>query len=81
MISKIGLIAAGLAGLSLGIANNGHADIWDGTSKKLAMGQNVLVEGNPLDDIKIIENYDHNFKVIMKDGKIWKNALNQAESK
>jgi imidazolonepropionase-like amidohydrolase len=37
----------------------------------------ILVEGNPLDDIKIIEDYDNNFKVIMKDGKIWKNALTQ----
>ena len=36
----------------------------------------VLVEGNPLDDIKIIEDYSNNFKVIMKDGKIWKNTLN-----
>jgi imidazolonepropionase-like amidohydrolase len=36
----------------------------------------ILVEGNPLDDIKIIEDYTNNFKVIMKDGKVWKNTLN-----
>ncbi len=35
----------------------------------------ILVEGNPLDDIKVIEDYDTNFKVIVKDGKVWKNSL------
>jgi imidazolonepropionase-like amidohydrolase len=35
----------------------------------------ILVEGNPLDDIKITEDYSNKFKVIMKDGKIWKNTL------
>jgi imidazolonepropionase-like amidohydrolase len=44
------------------IAAGGYADL-------------ILVEGNPLDDIKIIEDYSNNFKVIMKDGKIWKNTL------
>ena len=44
------------------IAAGGYADL-------------ILVEGNPLDDIKIIEDYSNNFKVIMKDGKVWKNAL------
>jgi imidazolonepropionase-like amidohydrolase len=44
------------------IAAGGYADL-------------ILVEGNPLEDIKIIEDYSNNFKVIMKDGKIWKNTL------
>jgi imidazolonepropionase-like amidohydrolase len=35
----------------------------------------ILVDGNPLEDIKIIEDYSTNFKVIMKDGKVWKNTL------
>jgi imidazolonepropionase-like amidohydrolase len=35
----------------------------------------ILVEGNPLEDIKIIEDYENNFKLIMKDGVIYKNSL------
>jgi len=45
------------------IAAGGYADL-------------ILVEGNPLDDIKLIEDYSNNFKVIMKDGTVWKNTLN-----
>jgi imidazolonepropionase-like amidohydrolase len=44
------------------IAQGGYADI-------------ILMEGNPLKDIKLIEDYENNFKVIMKDGKIYKNTL------
>lgn len=44
------------------IAEGGYADM-------------ILVDGNPLDDINVIEDYDNNFKVIMKDGKVWKNTL------
>ena len=35
----------------------------------------VLVEGNPLEDITLLEDYTNNFKLIMKDGQIWKNTL------
>jgi imidazolonepropionase-like amidohydrolase len=35
----------------------------------------ILVDGNPLEDISLIEDYTNNFKVIMKDGMIWKNTL------
>jgi imidazolonepropionase-like amidohydrolase len=40
-----------------------------------ALADLVLVEGNPLEDIKLIENPAKNFVVIMKDGKIYKNLL------
>jgi imidazolonepropionase-like amidohydrolase len=36
----------------------------------------ILVDGNPLENIKLIENPQKNFLVIMKDGVIVKNALN-----
>ena len=36
----------------------------------------ILVDGNPLEDISVLEDYTNNFKVIMKDGMIWKNTLN-----
>lgn len=35
----------------------------------------LIVDGNPLNDIKLIENPEVNFKLIMKDGIIYKNTL------
>ncbi len=35
----------------------------------------ILVDGNPLADISLLRDYTNNFKVIMKDGMIWKNTL------
>ena len=35
----------------------------------------LLVDGNPLEDLQLIADPGKNFVVIMKDGKIYKNAL------
>jgi len=35
----------------------------------------ILVEGNPLENINLIADPEKNFKMIMKDGKIYKNTL------
>lgn len=35
----------------------------------------VLVDGNPLEDISLLNKYQDKFKVIIKDGKLHKNAL------
>ena len=35
----------------------------------------VLVDGSPLEDISLLEDYENNFKLIMKDGQVWKNSL------
>lgn len=35
----------------------------------------LLVKGNPLEDLKLIEDPDKNFDLIMKSGKIYKNAI------
>jgi imidazolonepropionase-like amidohydrolase len=35
----------------------------------------LLIDGNPLDDISILEDYDANIDLIMKDGKIYKNSI------
>jgi len=35
----------------------------------------ILVDGNPLENIRLVENPDVNFKIIMKDGYIYKNTL------
>jgi hypothetical protein len=33
------------------------------------------VDGNPLDDVTILEDYEANIRLIMKDGRIYKNTL------
>jgi imidazolonepropionase-like amidohydrolase len=40
-----------------------------------ALADLLLVEGDPLADIRVIEDPERNFKVIMKDGVIYKNSL------
>jgi len=35
----------------------------------------ILVDGNPLDDVSVLADYDNNIKVVMKDGEFFKNAL------
>ncbi|CAN7262525.1 hypothetical protein LJR164_001182 [Phenylobacterium sp. LjRoot164] len=35
----------------------------------------LLVNGNPVEDIKLVTDPDRNFLVIMKDGKIYKDTL------
>jgi imidazolonepropionase-like amidohydrolase len=35
----------------------------------------LLVDGNPLDNLNLIANPEQNFRVIMKDGKIYKNSI------
>jgi imidazolonepropionase-like amidohydrolase len=46
-----------------------------GVIEQGALADLVLVDGNPLEDIKLIEDPTRNFVVIMKDGKISKNLL------
>ena len=40
-----------------------------------ALADLLLVDGNPLDDLGLIADPSKNFKIIMKEGKIYKNAL------
>lgn len=46
-----------------------------GVVEEGALADLLLVEGNPLENIKLIEDPEKNFVVIMKDGKIYKNHL------
>jgi hypothetical protein len=45
-----------------------------GVVKEGAYGDLLLVDGNPLEDLKAVTNAD-NLRIIMKDGKIYKNTL------
>jgi imidazolonepropionase-like amidohydrolase len=46
-----------------------------GVIEEGALADLLLVDGNPIDDIKIIEDPAKNFLVIMKSGRIYKNRL------
>jgi imidazolonepropionase-like amidohydrolase len=39
-----------------------------------ALADLLLVDGNPLEDIRLIADPDRNFLVVMKNGKIYKNT-------
>ncbi|MCP4401797.1 MAG: amidohydrolase family protein [bacterium] len=50
-------------GVGLGVIEEGaYADV-------------VLIDGNPLEEITLIEDYKNNMKLIIKNGEIWKNTL------
>ena len=46
-----------------------------GVVEQGALADLLLVEGNPLDDINLVADPVRNFKIIMKDGTIYKNML------
>jgi imidazolonepropionase-like amidohydrolase len=46
-----------------------------GVVEEGAMADLLLVDGNPLEDLDLVADPDRNFLVIMKDGKVHKNAL------
>ncbi len=46
-----------------------------GVVEEGALADLLLVDGNPVENLKLIENPDKNFVVIMKDGTIYKNTL------
>ena len=46
-----------------------------GVVKPGAYADLLIVEGNPLQDIKLLGDPANNLKLIMKDGKVYKNTL------
>jgi imidazolonepropionase-like amidohydrolase len=46
-----------------------------GVVEEGALADLLLVDDNPLENIKLIEGPETNFLVIMKDGKLYKNTL------
>ena len=35
----------------------------------------IIVEGNPLEDVAVLAEYEESIKLVIKDGEIFKNAL------
>jgi imidazolonepropionase-like amidohydrolase len=48
-----------------------------GVVQEGALADLLLVDGNPLENIKLVEDPDKNFLIIMKDGRIFKNAVSK----
>ena len=46
-----------------------------GAIERGALADILVVEGNPLEDISLIADPDRNMKLIMKDGRVFKNEL------
>ena len=46
-----------------------------GVVKEGAYADLILVDGNPLENLDLVADPGKNFVVIMKDGKIYKNAI------
>ena len=55
--------------------NTPYQDGPTGVIKEGAYADLLVIDGNPLDDIKLMTDPDANFKIIMKNGKIYKNTL------
>lgn len=55
--------------------NNPYQDGVTGVVEEGAYADLLLIDGNPLEDISIMTDPDTNFRVIMKDGVIYKNTL------
>ena len=45
---------------------------------KTAFGTDILFDGNPVENIKLLENPEKNLLVIMKDGQVYKNLVGPA---
>ena len=46
-----------------------------GVIKEGAYADLIIVDGNPLQNLDLVADPENNFKVIMKDGKVYKNTL------
>jgi imidazolonepropionase-like amidohydrolase len=46
-----------------------------GVIEEGAYADMLIIDGNPIEDINVMLDYENNFKLIMKDGKVYKNTL------
>lgn len=59
-------------GQSVVVENGRIADVGPGLS---GPGDALVIDGNPLDDIRVLTTPDQTLKLIMKEGAIYKNEL------
>jgi len=61
--------------LALSGAKNPYKDAKLGVIEPAAYADLLIVDGDPTKDIMLMLDYEKNFKLIMKDGKVYKNTL------
>jgi len=61
--------------LALSNMKNPYTDGPLGVIEEGAYADMLIIDGNPIDDIMVMLDYENNFKMIMKDGKVYKNTL------
>lgn len=67
--------ATGNAGATVALSGKRNPYGKLGVIEKGAMADVLIYSKNPLEDVSIIEDYENNLKLIMKDGKVYKNTL------
>lgn len=61
--------------LALTGPRNPYSDGPLGVIKPGAYADLLIVDGDPLTDVRVLEDYENNIRLIMKDGRIYKNTL------
>lgn len=67
--------ATGNAGATVALTGKRNPYGKLGVIEKGAMADMLIYSKNPLEDVSIIEDYENNLKLIIKDGKVFKNTL------
>lgn len=67
--------ATGNAGATVALTGKRNPYGKLGVIEQGAMADMLIYSRNPLEDVSIIEDYENNLKVIIKDGKVYKNTL------
>ncbi len=73
--SEIMIQATGTGGEVVGLCGKRNPYGKVGVIEEGAMADILIYSKNPLEDVSIVEDYDNNLKLIIKDGKTYKNTL------
>ncbi len=73
--AEIMIQATGISGEVVGLAGKRNPYGKVGVIEAGAMADVLIYSKNPLTDVSVVEDYENNLKLIMKDGKVQKNTL------
>jgi len=73
--SEIMIQATGIGGEVVGLCGKSNPYGKVGVIEEGAMADILIYSKNPLEDVSIVEDYENNLKLIIKDGKTYKNTL------
>jgi imidazolonepropionase-like amidohydrolase len=72
---EIMIQATGNGGKIVGLAGKRNPYGKVGVIEEGAMADVLIYSKNPLEDVAIVEDFENNLKLIIKDGKVYKNTL------